>query len=71
MEAPTNRVTWQQLDEMERHARLWGSANCWTGTGGSLAAVVLRLVREVRAVTAERDEAKLTLASLTTDDGGS
>jgi hypothetical protein len=56
---------------MERHARRWGSANCWTGTGGSLAADVLRLVREVRAVTAERDEAKLTLASLTTDDGGS
>ena len=63
-------LTASELEAMEQRARRWGSANCWTGTGGSLAADVLMLVHEVRRLAVERDRATMALASLTTDDGG-
>jgi len=56
---------------METRARRHGPPNCWTGTSGTLAADVLTLVRELRRVARERDRARMSLASLTTDDGGS
>jgi hypothetical protein len=41
-------VTPQDLDEMERRARKLGAANCWTGSGGSVAADVVRLIDAYR-----------------------
>jgi hypothetical protein len=41
-------VTPQDLDEMERRARKLGAANCWTGSGGSVAADNLRLIDAYR-----------------------
>ena len=37
-------VTAADLAEMERRARRLGAANCWTGSGGSVAADNLRLI---------------------------
>lgn len=64
-------VTAEELAQMETRARRYGPPNCWTGTSGTLAADVLTLVRELRRVARERDRAKMSLASLTTEDGGS
>lgn len=44
----------EDLTEIERNARLIGSANCWTGSGGKLAATIMRLVSELRGEKLER-----------------
>jgi hypothetical protein len=41
-------VTAADLADMERRARRLGAANCWTGTGGSVAADSLRLIDAYR-----------------------
>lgn len=51
------RITDLELAAMESRARLVGSANCWTGTGGSVAADAFRLIAEVRLLRSERDAA--------------
>lgn len=38
----------QRLVELEQIARLYGSPNCWTGTTGYLAGIILELVYELR-----------------------
>lgn len=42
------------LIAFERDARLVGSANCWTGSGGKLAAIVVKLVSELRGGQKDR-----------------
>ncbi len=37
-----------RLVELEQIARLYGSPNCWTGTTGYLAGIILELVYELR-----------------------
>ena len=54
-------VTEAELIEAEQYARRFGSANCWTGTSGTLAGHVIHLIREVRTL---RD----LVRSLTKDD---
>lgn len=39
-------LTDDDLAQIEHRCRRAGSANCWTGTSGTLAADVLRLLRE-------------------------
>lgn len=34
----------------EQYARRFGSANCWTGTSGTMAGHVIHLIREVRTL---------------------
>ena len=41
-------VTAADLAEMERRARRLGPANCWTGSGGSVAADMIRLLDAYR-----------------------
>ena len=48
-------MTDAELIEAEQLARRYGSANCWTGTSGTLAAWLLRLIKEVRRLTHERN----------------
>lgn len=69
MEAPTERMTAEEIEAMRVHAL--GYSQGFTPTYEKFALHIRRLVAELRAVTAERDQARLTLASLTTDDGGS
>ena len=39
-----------ELIEAEQYARRFGSANCWTGTSGTMAGHVIHLIREVRTL---------------------
>lgn len=45
---PHPQITPVDLDRAEQWARLYGSANGWAGTNGSVAATVLRLVQAER-----------------------
>lgn len=47
-------ISENDLIEMERDARRIGSANCWTGSGGKLASIIVRLVSELRGNSIER-----------------
>ena len=42
--------------EAEQLARRYGSANCWTGTSGTLAAWLLLALREIDRLKEERNE---------------
>lgn len=53
-------MTDAELIEAEQLARRYGSANCWTGTSGTLAAWLLRalkIIKEERHVRQHRDAA--------------
>lgn len=39
-------LTDERLNEMTRAIRLYGSANCWTGTTGTLATMISELLIE-------------------------
>jgi len=39
-------MTQDELTEAEQLARRYGPANCWTGTSGTLAAWIIRLLQE-------------------------
>lgn len=47
-------MTDADLIEVEQLARRYGSANCWTGTSGTLAGWILRLLVEVRRLREEQ-----------------
>lgn len=53
-------LTDTEIEDIDRRARLAGSANCWTGTSGKLAADARRLVRHVRATARPRKIIGLT-----------
>jgi hypothetical protein len=39
-------ITPERIAEMWQEARKYGSANCWTGTSGKLAAMIVELLKE-------------------------
>jgi hypothetical protein len=41
-------MTPERLLEIEQIMRRFGSANCWTGTSGSLASIIFELVQEIK-----------------------
>jgi len=41
-------MTPERLLEIEQTAQEFGNANCWTGTSGKLAAMILELIKELR-----------------------
>ena len=62
-------ITDLELVAMENRARLVGSANCWTGTGGSVAADSFRLIAEVRRLRAECDASGVAATASEGNDG--
>ena len=69
MAAPTERMTADEIEAVRLYARRYSGP--FTPTFQALAAAVERLAAELQSVAAERDAALMTLASLTTEDGGS
>ena len=45
-------ISRERLIEIEQHARRFGPANCWTGTSGTLSAMIIELLREIELLTA-------------------
>jgi len=52
------KVSQERLIEIEQHARRFGPANCWTGTSGTLSAMIIELLKHIREI--ERDEQATT-----------
>jgi hypothetical protein len=48
-------VTPERMIEIEQHARRFGPANCWTGTSGTLSAMIIELLKVIRELEAQRD----------------
>jgi hypothetical protein len=48
-------MTPERLIEIEQHARRFGSANCWTGTSGTLATMIVELLKVIRDLEAQED----------------
>lgn len=46
-------MTQDELTEAEQLARRYGPANCWTGTSGTLAAWIIRLLHERKELKRE------------------
>lgn len=58
-------LTQNEIDEAEQLARRYGPANCWTGTSGTLAAWIIRLIydnqelkRQIKALRQGQNERK-------------
>lgn len=51
-------MTEQELIEAEQLARRYGPANCWTGTSGTLAAWIIRLLNERKELKRELEAIK-------------
>lgn len=51
-------MTQDELIEAEQLARRYGSANCWTGTSGTLAAWIIRLLNERSELKRESEAIK-------------
>jgi hypothetical protein len=51
------QMTPERMLEIEQIMNRFGSANCWTGTSGTLAAIIFELVQEIRRLK-ENAEAK-------------
>jgi hypothetical protein len=47
-------MTPERLEEIEQIMRRFGSANCWTGTTGTLAAIIWELIKEIRRLMTNR-----------------
>jgi hypothetical protein len=41
--------------QIEQHARRFGPANCWTGTSGTLSAMIIELLKVIRELEAQKD----------------
>ena len=52
--------------EIEQHANLYGSANCWTGTNGTLATMIRELLTDIDRLNNEIK--RLNYAMLTSPD---
>ena len=51
-------MTQDELTEAEQLARRYGPANCWTGTSGTLAAWIIRLLKERSEIMEEMEAIK-------------
>ena len=49
-------LTPERMLEIEQVMNRFGSANCWTGTSGTLAAIIFELVTEVKRLQDARDD---------------
>jgi len=49
-------VTPERLIEIEQHARRFGPANGWTGTSGTLSAMIIELLKVIRDLEAKKAE---------------
>jgi len=47
-------ISRERLIEIEQHARRFGPANCWTGTSGTLSAMIIELLREIETLQADK-----------------
>jgi hypothetical protein len=47
-------ISRERLIEIEQHARRFGPANCWTGTSGTLSAMIVELLREIELLQADK-----------------
>ncbi len=47
-------ISRKRLIEIEQHARRFGPANCWTGTSGTLSAMIIELLREIETLEADK-----------------
>jgi hypothetical protein len=47
-------ISRERLTEIEQHARRFGPANCWTGTSGTLSAMIVELLREIETLQADK-----------------
>jgi hypothetical protein len=47
-------VSRESLKEIEMNPMRTGSANCWTGTSGTLSAMIIELLREIETLTADK-----------------
>jgi hypothetical protein len=52
------KVSEERMIEIEQHARRFGSANCWTGTSGTLSAIIIELLNHIKEL--EKNENKTT-----------
>ena len=52
------KVSEERMIEIEQHARRFGSANCWTGTSGTLSAMIIELLNHIKEL--EKDESRTT-----------
>lgn len=50
------KVSNERLIEIEQHARRFGPANCWTGTSGTLSAMIIELLNHIKEIESN-DEA--------------
>jgi hypothetical protein len=48
------KVSEERMIEIEQHARRFGSSNCWTGTSGTLSAMIIELLNYIKEL--EKDE---------------
>tara|TARA_Y100000401_G_scaffold112632_1_gene112305 strand:+ start:5879 stop:6043 length:165 start_codon:yes stop_codon:yes gene_type:complete len=48
----------KDIDAAWRLARMAGSANCWTGTSGSIAARLVQAIRRIEELEAEVERLK-------------
>ena len=49
-------MTPERLIEIEQHARRFGPANGWTGTSGTLSAMIIELLKVIRDLEAKKAE---------------
>lgn len=61
----------RELDDIWIRAIRYAGRSQASKPAGRIARDSIRLLKELRRVTEERDRAVMTLASITTDDGGS
>lgn len=47
-------MTPERFIEIEQHARRFGPANCWTGTSGTLAAMIIELLKVIRDLETQK-----------------
>ena len=47
-------MTPERLIEIEQHARRFGPANGWTGTSGTLSAMIIELLKVIRELEAQK-----------------
>ena len=44
------KVSAERMIEIEQHARKHGPTNCWTGTSGTLSAMIIELLKHIKEI---------------------
>ena len=53
------KVSVERMIEIEQHARRFGPANCWTGTSGTLSAMIVELLKVIRDLETQSNASTL------------